>query len=118
MRQQAHLGRWILDRLGPEQVISANLADNSLILFYAEGQPGEVFSVSDCELGRGSPSLDSRTADLVLVWNSEPQPRPISATLEGHLKTQFGYCRVPAADMPLDCDRAALFVRTGKSWKR
>ena len=115
MRRQSDLGHWILDHLGPQQSISGN--DRLLLLaaYYARGRLVATFDLDAPDENLPS-AIETREADVVLLWPSETYHRERNAWAEAQIGTRLGYRRVPADQLPSNCRELLLFVRGDKTW--
>ena len=115
MHLQADMGRWILDHLGPQQSISGNGQVLPLAAYYARGQVIAIFDL-DAPDERLPSAIETRKADVVLLWPNETYHRERNVWAETQIVTRFGYRRVSAEQLPCNCSELLMFVRNDKVW--
>ena len=116
MHRNAVLGRWIFDRLGPQQLITGNFGGAGLVTYYAQGDYAGVFDRRHNGDEDVPPVVTSRQADLiVLAWDAADR-RDYIAWVESQLTSQWGYWHVPREQLPEECEPFDVFVRSDKAW--
>ena len=121
MQQRKDLGQWILRYYGPGLRLAGEVRDMRLLAYYAQAEvvpDFDRYSYRDKNLpwtlGQFSPK-----ADVLLLWCPEKEqasPPPWGKLLDGHL--EWGFCRVPPAQLPLSCqddakEQLVVAVRKG-----
>jgi hypothetical protein len=111
-REQADLGRWILDRQGPQKGVAGNSSEMRLLAHYARGYLvfDERFRYTPVP---PTPANPMWLPQVLVVW--EGQNRSEARALCEELldrQTELGYQRVPADVLPPSCQAMAVLVKT------
>lgn len=113
MRRHTALGCWMRGRSPTPPALTGNFDDQSLEAFHSGGHCIAVISARDCLLVPPPGPLVARTADFVVLWNSENLTREQLRQVEERMTAYCGYCRVPPAALPPgdDDDQVMVFAR-------
>jgi len=104
MRQRAELGGWILQRLGPNRSIAAEVKARELIVYYARGE-----WVGKSRL----PLIRKRQPDVVLLEDNSWNRSYWAACSENLLRTKgIRYDRVGEERLPPGCEGFLVLVRS------
>ena len=95
MRRHTAPGRWMRDCAPAPPALAGNFDDQSLEAFYSGGHCIAVISSRDCLLVPPPGALASRTADFVVLWNSENLSREQLRQVQERVTGYCGYRRVP-----------------------
>jgi hypothetical protein len=114
MRRQALLGKYIREHFGEQQLISGNSHAMNLLEHYAQGRVADCFDLRLDGEGSFSPTVESRQADMIVLWEDERLPKQALASAEARLTSQLGYRRVPDEHLPHECDRVLLLVNAAR----
>jgi hypothetical protein len=112
VRQQAVLGRWVLERLGPDQKIASGFREVPLLAYYARGEAVGVFLPPASALDE-PPLVGACRPDVILLW-TEPSNYERCAVWAETLDRASGlaYRRVPRGCLPANCDQVIVLVRS------
>jgi hypothetical protein len=113
MRRHAALGRWILDHSNASPTLAGNIDidDMSLDAFYSQGKFLGTLAPRDCLLVPPPDVLEKRTADFLVLWNSEDLKRDQLALIEDRITIYGGYRRVSPSELPAVGNEVMLFER-------
>ena len=110
MRKHAALGRWILNRAGPEATLAGNIDSLTLDTFYAHGRVVGFFSPRDCLVVPMPPVLTERKAEFLVLWHRENTMPEHLAEIQRRI-TYYGYRRVDQEELPAGWDELLVFSR-------
>ncbi len=113
MRRHAALGRWMFDHSSNSPTLAGNidLDDLSLDAFYSQGKFVGSIGPRECLMVPPPDVVVRRTADFLVLWNSEDLKREQLALVEQRIADYGGYRRVPPSELPADANAVMLFER-------
>ena len=118
MVQQAELGRWIFEHLGPDQTIIGPNSVLDVLEYYSKGRtiPFPQNTQGNCQL------LVSTVAacrpNVVILWEDIYNRDIFAVRAEIALQlVQLGYEEVPPSQLPPECQKVRVFVDRGAADK-
>ncbi len=113
MRRHAALGRWMREQIAAAPALAGNLDDQSLDIFYAGGNRVGYITPRDCLLMPPPNALAGRTADFLVLWNSDDLTREQLSLVQDRVTRYCGYRRVPPGELPVGAgeDEVMVFSR-------
>ncbi|MFZ5833394.1 MAG: glycosyltransferase family 39 protein [Planctomycetota bacterium] len=115
MVQQASLGRWIFDRLGPNSSILGTLHDGRLVAHYAQGLVIDLRPYRQCACEPLFPFIDRSHPHVILLWRDSDRPdawdryRPLTDRPEA-----LGYVDIPQEHLPAECTDVRVLLRVDR----
>jgi hypothetical protein len=106
-REEA-LGRWILERIGPDRTLAGSCEDLQLVRYYAQARTAKAF-----DLSRGGPLppvVEAGRADAILLDRARSSDRSVAAAGE-RIVSQLGYRPVESGQLPRGCESLQVFLR-------
>jgi hypothetical protein len=106
-REEA-LGRWILERIGPDRTLAGSPEDLQLVRYYAQARTAQAF-----DLSRGGPLppvVEAGRADAILLDPASASGRSVAAAGE-RIVSQLGYRPVESGQLPPGCESQRVFLR-------
>jgi hypothetical protein len=112
IHRQMAMGRWLLDRVGPGQVVGGSAKGLELMAYYAQARATRRFAVPRAE---ALPAVVAAAdADAVLLRPEDMSgyaPAAEAPAGASQMLSQLGYRRIALEDLPPDCDMMAVLIR-------
>lgn len=117
MRQQAALGKWVLETHGPGQRIRGGPENLLVMAYYAEGIYGGVFDLPSAQAASAAAIVGNPAPDVLVLWmRGQDEPDGIAWT-ELLERSPYDYHRVSPADLPAECEHVILLLQE-QQWQR